>query len=1000
MKKLFLLVGILILQAVSFSVSAQPKPIKGIVTDEQGLGIPGVNILVKGTTNGTISNLDGNYTLNTSPSDVLVFSFIGYVSQEINVGVKTVINVSLKQQTLDVDEIVVVGYGVQKKSLSTAAISSVKSEELKTSPASRADQAIQGKTAGISILSNSGSPGSGSQIRIRGVNSNGDSNPLFIVDGMKTGDINNIDPSDIASMEILKDAASAAIYGTEGANGVIIITTKMGKKGAAKISYDFQYGILSSRSDMDMMNSEQYKTWIEESGDLTSGVTPTGIDTNWQDEMFETAPMQKHHISFSGASDKTSYMISGSYFSQDGIVGGDKASYDRYTGRVNLKSDLKEWLETGTNFSYSHSKQKYVSEDSEYGSLVNTSLLIDPLTPVTYNSTPSKITDLIAAGKTPLTDDNGNYYGISDYVGGEISNPKALLSSYNNNIIQDKLLGTAHVTIKPIKGLRFTSRIGLDLTFQSQKDWVGKYYMTSEKTNTQSYVNDDLNKWSTWLWENFASYDYSINDHNFTILAGYSAQEYESPDYSLHSAPLIKEGTDYAYQGYTTSNEYDRTSGGYVNQTMTSMFGRISYNYQNRYMMEGSIRRDAASVFPSDDRAAIFPAISAGWIISEEDFAKIPGINYLKLRASWGQNGSKSNLEGNEDKLYWKLSGIQYPNSSNALVSGADITSLSNTDLTWERTAQTDIGIDLRSLDGKLSFSVDYYNKKTKDLIITGSGPLSVGNTFPSVNGGTVTNKGFDFETGYKNSEGKFKYSINANFSTLNNEVTDLKVETPISGLNLRGYDLTWFEKGHPIWYFKGYKTDGIDKTTGDVNVVDVNGDGEITADDQTEIGDPHPDFLYGLTFNASYHNFDFNIFIQGTQGNDVFTGWFRSDRATSNKPLYMYEDRWTTINTDASWPTANNTSDYVYRSDLMVQDGSYLRIKQIQLGYNLPNNLLSKYGIGNLRVYVSLDDYFTFTKYEGLDPEAGSSDNTSIGVDKGLYPIAGKVLFGFSINF
>ena len=280
MKKLFLLIVILITQAVNFNASAQLNPVKGMVTDEQGLGIPGVNILIKGSTNGTISDLDGNYTLTPSPSDILVFSFIGYISQEITVGNRTVINVNLKQQTLDVDEVIVVGYGVQKKSLSTAAISSVKSEELKTSPASRADQAIQGKTAGISILSNSGSPGSGSQIRIRGVNSNGDSNPLFIVDGMKTGDINNIDPSDIASMEILKDAASAAIYGTEGANGVIIITTKMGKKGAGKISYDFQYGVLSSRSDMDMMNSEQYKTWMEESGDIASGVTLTGVDTD------------------------------------------------------------------------------------------------------------------------------------------------------------------------------------------------------------------------------------------------------------------------------------------------------------------------------------------------------------------------------------------------------------------------------------------------------------------------------------------------------------------------------------------------------------------------------------------------------------------------------------------------------------------------------------------------------------------------------------------------
>ena len=341
---------------------------------------------------------------------------------------------------------------------------------------------------------------------------------------------------------------------------------------------------------------------------------------------------------------------------------------------------------------------------------------------------------------------------------------------------------------------------------------------------------------------------------------------------------------------------------------MNSYFGRLSYDYKSRYLVEASVRRDAASVFPTSKRAAVFPAFSAGWVISEENFYNIPSVDYLKLRGSWGENGSKANLPGNEDKEFWVF-GIQYPGADDVYQSGAEIDKLINTDLRWERTQQLDLGIDLRAFAGKLNFSVDYYKKVTKDLIVQGSGPLSVGNDWPYVNGGDVTNKGLDFELGYKGSAGDFDYSVNLNLSTLDNEVTYLKVDAPVAGDNLRGYNLTWFEEGYPVWYFKGYKTNGIDPTTGDPIIVDTNGDEEITAADQTYIGDPHPDILYGATFNCAYKGFDFNLFLQGSHGNDVFMGWFRSDRPFSNKPLFMFEDRWTAANPNASRPAANNTN-------------------------------------------------------------------------------------------
>jgi TonB-linked SusC/RagA family outer membrane protein len=989
--------------AIVFGQNAN-KEISGKITDAAGEGIPGVNISLKGTTIGTVSNIDGDYQISANSENVIVFSFIGYTVQEILVGDQNAIDVVLLTDALSVDEVVVVGYGVQKKSLTTGSISSVKSEDLMSVPVSRADQAMQGKTAGVSVLSTSGSPGAGTKIRIRGTNSNGDSNPLFIVDGMKTGDINNIDPSDIQSMEILKDAASAAIYGTEGANGVIIITTKTGKAGASRISYDFQYGIQSARSKVDLLNSEEYQTWMGESGDAT--ITLDGTDTDWLEEIYEPASIQKHHIGFSGGTEKTSYMISTSYFTQNGIIGDRKAKYDRLTARINVKSDVKEWLEVGNNFSYAQSKQKSVDEDNVYGGIVNNALLTDPTTPVVYDDETlyaDRISDmetLEANGYVPLKDENDHYYGISTQELGEVVNPLAKLQTYHNKTTQDKFLGTVYTTLKPIKGLKVTSRVGLDLTYQTDHSWTGEYYLSSENTSTSTSVSDDINKWYTWLWESFATYDFKIADHNFTILAGYSAEEYTSDEYNMTSGYLVAEGDSYAHQGYTDSDSYDDVDGTYDNQTMTSMFSRLSYDYKDRYMFEASLRRDAASVFPEANRAAIFPAVSAGWIVSEEDFFDIPYLDYTKIRASWGQNGSKSNLSGNQDVEYWSFDSPSVDGDDN-VVSGSEISSLVNTDLKWEKTEQFDVGIDFRALEGKLSLGVDYYKKVTKDLIVTGSGPLSVGNDYPYVNGGDVTNKGLEFEVGYRNSDGAFKYSINANLSTLDNEVTKLTADSPISGDNLRGYDLTWFEEGYPIWYFKGYKTDGIDAATGDVNVVDVNEDGEITSADQTYIGDPHPDLLYGFTFNAQYKGFDFNIFVQGTKGNDVFMGWFRTDRLTSNKPKFMYEDRWTSTNTDASNPSANNSSDYIYRSDRMVEDGSYLRFKQIQLGYNLSQDLLDKTGIiKSARVYVSLDDYFTITNYEGLDPEAGSNTDNRQGVDRGIYPVAGKIMFGLSVNF
>lgn len=978
------------------------QSIAGKVVDSQNNSLPGVNVVVKGTLRGTITDMEGNYTIQASPDETIQYRFVGFDEKDVLVGDQTTINVVLNESFRDLDEVVVVGYGVRKKSLVTGAISSLDADDIATAPATRVEQAIQGRTSGVTILPTSGSPGAGAKVRIRGTGSNLNSDPLYIVDGMKMRSIDNIEPGDIESLEVLKDAASSAIYGSEGGNGVIIITTKRGKSGEGKVAYDFNYGIQSVKTKMELMNAQEYATYMGEQEAIIKVPAGTGNGTNWLDEIFESAPMQKHHLSFSGGNDKSTYLASVAYNQQDGVVGGDKASYERLSFRFNGSQKVKDWLEVGNSVTYSHSTRKSIGEDDEYRGVLNNALLIDPTTPVYYEKgqESQKEKDALAAGQTLLKDENGRYYALPVNITGETGNPVAKILTYNNKIGRDQLLGTMYANITPFSGFTFTTRLGMDLVYENNHNWNKKYYFSSESNNGSNTLSDNLDKYFSWQWENFASYNVLAGDHDFTLMAGYSAEKFQHPNWYLYSGPMAMEGDEFAYHDHTTSRDQDVVGGNLIERTMTSVFGRLSYNYQSKYLFETSLRRDASSVYPENKRGAVFPAFSAGWVASQEDFWNTSIVDFFKVRASWGQNGSISNLQGNEDKEFWTVSGLYYPNPSGGYFSGAEINKLVNKDLLWERSEQTAIGVDLRTLNSRINLSVDYFKKVTRDLIVEGDFPKSVGNDFPFVNGGDVTNSGFEFNVGYNEKFGDFRVSVNANASFVENEVTELNREAAIAGVNVRGYDLTWFEKGEPIWFFKGYKTDGINETTGMPNIVDVSGDGKITAADITKIGDPHPNMIYGANLNLEYKGIDFLLFLQGTQGNDIYTAWYRPDRPLSNKPKYFFTDRWAPTNTQASMPRADGSSESIYRSDLMVQDGSYMRIKQIQLGYSLPKSLIGQIGLSRTRLYVSLDDFFTFTKYEGLDPEAGSTNNLSQGIDRGVYPIPRKVMFGLSVNF
>jgi len=1010
------------LRAKSAPVQAeqQQKTVTGKITDSGEMPLPGVAVLVKGTTNGTITDFDGNYSIsNISEDAILVFSFVGMRTQEISVAGKTTIDLVLEEETIGLDEVVAVGYGVQKKSVVTGAISSVKAEEMMTRSDTRPEQALQGKTSGVQVVSTSGAPGAGMKIRIRGYSSNGNSDPLYIVDGLRTDDISGLEPTNIESMEVLKDGASAAIYGAEGGNGVILITTKTGSAGESHVSYNFQYTLQSLGRTPDVMNAAQYIEYMEESGALTGITNTEGYDTDWIAESFETSPMQKHNISLSGGNEKTNYLASISYLDQEGIVTGNKDNYKRYSGMFNGSRQINDWLKFGSSIQLSRSVKNSVNENDEYRGVIANAILLDPLTPVEYTGTvPSHVQTLIDSDYPVMQADNGNYYGISKYVTGETINPFVQNQQSQTQTTVSKAMSNIYMDLTPFEGFKFTSKLGIDYINTNVHNYKPEYYYSSEMMNLTPSVSESIGMMTYWQWENYASYIKSINDHNFTVLAGTSISSREYKTISAAGYPLLKDQESYANLDYITTQSNSTVGGNTITDNKLSYFARVNYDYQNRYMLQATIRRDAAglSILPDDNRWGTFPSVSAGWVVTSEDFfPEIDFLSYMKVRASWGQNGSLSNL-GNYSyasnilssgytlsTLSWSYinASYSYPLADGTYATASYPAVLGNNQLTWETSEQTDIGIDFRLFDGKMGLTVDYYNKKTKDLITENTPPLEAGNDASPINGGNVVNRGFDFELNYRNEIGQLKYNIRANLSTLHNEVTYLDPTiSRITGATVNTWSsATAFEKGMPVWYFRGYKTDGIDPTTGDINIVDVNEDGEINSNDFTYIGSAIPDITFGATLNLEYKGFDFTLFMQGQQGNDVLMGMIRTDRLTTNKLAMYYEDRWTASNTNASKPAATVSSKY-WTSDQMIFDGSFIKIKQIQFGYTLPKSITEKAHIGNTRIYMSLDDYFTFTKYPGMDPEAASTNNNSIGIDRGFFPISKKLLFGVSLNF
>jgi TonB-linked SusC/RagA family outer membrane protein len=680
---------------------------------------------------------------------------------------------------------------------------------------------------------------------------------------------------------------------------------------------------------------------------------------------------------------------------------------------------INKWLKFGSSIQLSRSVKNAFNENDEYRGVIANAVLLDPLTPVEYTGTiPGHVQALIDAGQPLMTSDNGNYYGISKYVEGETINPFVQNLQLQRKTTDTKLMSNIYMDITPLDGLTFTSKLGISYYSRNEHVYKPSYYYNGEMLNLNPSVSEADGMMTYWQWENYASYNKSLGNHDFTILAGTAVSSRELKTVNAEGYPLIKDQESYANLDYISSQTNSTVGGNTIEDNKLSFFTRINYNYASKYLFQATVRRDAAglSILPKEQRWGTFPSFSAGWVISSEDFfPKNDVFSYLKLRCSWGQNGSLSNLgnysyastvSSSGDALstitwsYINASNL-YPlaNGSYAIASYPSV--LGNRELTWETSEQLDIGLDARFFKGSLGLVVDYYKKTTKDLITENTPPFEAGNNASPVNGGNVVNKGLEFEINYRNQIGALEYNITGNLSTLDNEVTYLNPSiSRLPGADINKWiSATAFEEGLPVWYFRGYKTDGIDPETGDINIVDVNKDGEITTSDFTYIGSAIPDITYGATLNLKYKSFDLSVFVQGQSGNEVLMGMIRTDRPTTNKLSLFYEDRWTPKNKNASRPSATVDAKY-WSSDQMVFDGSFTKIKQIQFGYSLPKTLCEKLYLKKTRVYISLDDYFTFTDYPGMDPEAASSQNNSIGIDRGYFPISKKVLFGLSLNF
>ena len=1006
--------AILVLAGLSANFAfAQTRSISGTVVDSQNVPVIGASVMVVGDSRtGTITDLDGRFSLNVPAGSSISVSFIGYETQVVAVGNQSVFNIVLAEDSEFLEETVVIGYGVQKKSDLTGAVASVKDSDLANRSTVSAVQALQGKAAGVQILNTSGAPGSDSSIQIRGFSSNSKTTPLMIVDGLKVSDINYLDPDNIASIEILKDAASAAIYGIEAGNGVILVTTKSGASsaGTGRVFYNFMSSIQQIDNLPNVMNVQEYLEYSDALGIPSRNFWDGVTDTYWPDYMFEKGLTMRHTVGVQGANDRGSMYVSLTWLTNDGIVTGDKDFQKRLSGQINADYKINDWLTVGTNNSIERQYLSTVTEGAAgQTSVLGSTIAHDPITPWTYTDAtmPESVRQTIADGHPYPTDDEGNYLGSSPHAG-TINHPLLYRDGTEGGTESFNLRGTTYVNFTPIKGLTFTSRFGYRAGHSSRDTYYKEYYVTSQIKQDMHLTSRASNN-LFYQWENFANYNETFGKHTLNVMAGFSFQKNTSKYVEGTTYVLSNSAPNYRHLSYAQNDSRMTMSGMPSRLSNMSYYGRLGWTYANKYMFQANFRADAydTSKLAPVSRWGYFPSFSAGWTVSNEPWMQgvkdATGLSFMKFRASWGVNGNVNALSNYQYASTLSASdrtGYNFTDSEGRVVGVSPANLLPNPKIRWETARQIDLGLDLRFFQERLTATIDWYNKNTHDLITTTSAPANTGASQMNINAGKVNNHGTEVELGWKDNVGDFSYSINANFATLHNKVLEGLSFSRIGQQTVGGQPVAYFEEGYPLWYLRLYEVESIDSQTGKpVYAQHDPANPALNDDDRIYAGDAIPDLTYGATINLAWKGFDLIVYGSGVQGVDRLLAYTRQDQISNNTLKEFITKAWPHEGYVHPKPQNENT---ILCSTDRLYDASFFKIKQIQLGYTIPRAVLRKVGMTNLRVYASLDDWFTFTKYPGVDPEVSQYGGSSSGlaVDAGSYPISKKLVFGLNVSF
>jgi TonB-linked SusC/RagA family outer membrane protein len=999
----------------------------------------GVTVKVSGAKAGAVTDFNGKYSVNVDAGQALTFTYIGYVTKSVKVGAQSVINVIMSEDSKSLNEVVVVGYGTQKKKLVTGATVQLKGDDLSKLNTNNALQAMQGQTPGVNIISESGQPGADLKVIIRGQGSNTNNSPLYIIDGI-AGDIKNINPSDIQSIDVLKDAASAAIYGAQAANGVVLVTTKTGKEGTAKVTFDGYYGWQNATRKIQLCDANEYMTLMDEQSLNSKGsvidwkskpiydASGNVYDTDWMDQMFkDNAVQQSYVLGISGGTANNTYAISSGYYDQEGIVGGRDASfYDRYNLRAVMEQKLYgDFLKVGENLSFAYVESKGVGSGNMYNNALRGAYSTSPLMPVYLQNDGRADKN---NGYSYSTTSDWNQYDYNAYASMMRGNSRSTNQNFIANVFAE---------IQPIKNLKIRTQLGYNLTNSQYRSFSPAYVATTQTSNTINSASQSMYKGHTIIWTNTAAYDWKLQDHAFNALIGTESERYSGDNisgtnslldlFSSWSTAYLKNAinTDAATASGYPSGDYRRMS----------YFGRLGWNWKETYMINASLRCDGSSRFAENHRWGWFPSVSAGWVISNEKFMQSTAswMDFFKIRGSWGQVGN-NNIGAFLYASSVTLSSAGYNfgtgKGSSTNTNGAYANRLGNDDLKWETSEQTDLGFDARFLNSRLGLNFDWYYKKTKDWVIQAPIIGTAGADAPYINGGDVTNKGVEVNMTWNDKIGKdFSYNIGGNFAYNKNEVgkiptSDGMIHGSTSASALRDNMGEYYRcsDGHAMGYFWGYKTAGLfqneqeindwvaagngilaNTAPGDIKVVDVNHDGVINDNDKVDLGNGIPKWNFGFNLGCTYKNFDFSVVFQGASDFKVANGQYRNWGNNSGKANYTtyFLQRWTGEGTSNSVPRLDHSDhNWTNFSDLWLEDGDYLRISNITLGYDFSKLINVKY-ISQARFYAQIQNLYTFTNYSGMDPEVGFGGESYVsGIDAGCYPHARTILFGVNLKF